>query len=158
MEIPRPCPGARWMLIGTAMQIRLLEPGDAAILRQVLSWSRPSEQVTPGRAETLLADSRTLYLTALTPDGLAAGWCMACVFQRFTGDVVFLYELDVRADYRRQGLGRRLVEALQAQCRKRGIRGIFVLTQESNLAAMALYSRTGARRRFDDEALFEYAL
>jgi len=54
-------------------------------------------------------------------------------------------EIYVRADSRRQGLGRRALEALEPYLRAAGIRAIHVETRRSNPGAFRLYERSGYR-------------
>lgn len=60
------------------------------------------------------------------------------------GTEMFLYELGVDEGYRRQGLGRSLVEALRNLARERGCYGMWVITDEDNDAALATYGGSGA--------------
>ena len=62
------------------------------------------------------------------------------------GVEMFLYELGVAVAARRQGVGRTLVEALATLARERGCRGMWVLTDEDDVAAIATYRRAGAAR------------
>lgn len=56
-------------------------------------------------------------------------------------------ELIVRKDRRGTGIGRALVEAVQAEARRRGMDEIQVGTEKTNLAAQRFYKRVG----FDEE-------
>lgn len=62
------------------------------------------------------------------------------------GVEMFLYELGVDEAARRQGVGSALVEALATLARERGCRGMWVLTDEDNPAAIATYRRAGATK------------
>jgi ribosomal protein S18 acetylase RimI-like enzyme len=52
-------------------------------------------------------------------------------------------EFFVLEEYRRQGIGRRLLEAAEAELSKRGITHFHLSTDESNAAALALYRSVG---------------
>jgi ribosomal protein S18 acetylase RimI-like enzyme len=67
------------------------------------------------------------------------------------GVEMFLYELAVAEHARRRGIGRALVDALAALARARGCRGMWVLTDEDNEAAVATYRGAGATK---DERTF----
>jgi [ribosomal protein S18]-alanine N-acetyltransferase len=68
---------------------------------------------------------------------------------------LFLNELGVDAAYRGRGIGRTLVGALWALARERGCRGMWVLTDESNLAANRVYMGCGGRRE-RDQVMFQW--
>ena len=60
------------------------------------------------------------------------------------GVEMFLYELSVLEGARRGGIGTALVDALEALATERGCRGMWVLTDGENAAAVATYRRAGA--------------
>ena len=60
------------------------------------------------------------------------------------GVEMFLYELAVDEAARRQGFGTALVEALADLARERGCRGMWVLTDDDNAAALGTYRKAGA--------------
>ena len=55
------------------------------------------------------------------------------------------------------GAGRALIDELDAICRERGAQEMFVITNESNVAAMHLYESTGVRRQSRDDVVFVYS-
>ena len=90
----------------------------------------------------LLADDRTVFVAAFdgeTPVGFAFGYALPRRHGRPT--IFFVYEIDVDQSYRRQGIGRRLMEELLF-----GQDDAFVLTDAGNEAAMALYASLGGTR------------
>ena len=90
----------------------------------------------------LLADDRTIFVAAFddeTPVGFAFGYVLPRRHGRPT--TFFVYEIDVDEAYRRQGIGRRLMEELLF-----GQEEAFVLTDAENDAAMALYASLGGTR------------
>jgi aminoglycoside 3-N-acetyltransferase I len=72
------------------------------------------------------------------------------------GRMMFVYEIGVRSDYRRNGVGRMLFAALSEICRERGITRAFVITNERNEAAMAFYEALGAARAATDDVVFDF--
>jgi ribosomal-protein-alanine N-acetyltransferase len=60
---------------------------------------------------------------------------------------LFLNELGVAEAHRGRGVGRALVEGLWAVARDRGCRGMWVLTEEDNVAANKVYAAAGGIRR-----------
>ena len=60
--------------------------------------------------------------------------------------ILFVYELDVGEEHRRQGIGARLMTELAALARAQGVRDGFVLTEPDNEPANALYRSLGGER------------
>jgi ribosomal protein S18 acetylase RimI-like enzyme len=65
------------------------------------------------------------------------------------GTEMFLYELGVDESFRRQGIARALIERLKTLAQERGCYGMWVLTDESNIAAIAAYVGSGAHTEMD---------
>src|SRR5580704_13151761 len=62
-----------------------------------------------------------------------------------------LYEIDVRPEDRRRGIGKALARAS-------GAFGIWVITNQSNSAAMAMYASCGLRRENPDDVMLALRL
>lgn len=60
------------------------------------------------------------------------------------GTEMLLYELAVSEPYRRRGVGRALVEALARLADEQGCYGMWVGTDDDNIAALATYRSAGA--------------
>ncbi|HEV2890831.1 MAG TPA: GNAT family N-acetyltransferase [Frankiaceae bacterium] len=106
----------------------------------------------PEAAEAFLADVRNVAYAAYEGD-VAVGYARAVLLTR-PDDVrpqVFLYDIGVDEAARRRGHGGALVRALLEECRRVGASEMFVLTNRSNAAAMALYSSTGATSDAGDD-------
>ena len=58
---------------------------------------------------------------------------------------IFLYDLAVRAEYQRMGIGKRLIHALKEYCVKNGINEFFVLAHEEDEHAVEFYRSTGGK-------------
>jgi ribosomal protein S18 acetylase RimI-like enzyme len=92
-----------------------------------------------------LADERHHLFIAYV-DGVPAGMVTGVELTHpDKGTEMFLYELGVDESFRRQGIGRGLVDALANLARERGCYGMWVLTDEDNTAARATYSGAGGR-------------
>ena len=118
---------------GSNQTIRRLGPGDEDVIR-ALAEDEPQT--------ALLADERTTFVAAFdgeTPIGFAFGYVLPRRHGKPT--IFFVYEIDVDERYRRQGIGRRLMEELLF-----GHEEAFVLTDSDNNAAMALYASLGGSR------------
>jgi aminoglycoside 3-N-acetyltransferase I len=59
---------------------------------------------------------------------------------------IFLYDLAVKAEYQRMGIGKRLLHNLKEYCVKNGIIEFFVLAHEEDDHAVEFYRSTGGKR------------
>jgi ribosomal protein S18 acetylase RimI-like enzyme len=132
------------------VEIRRLRPGDEAVVR-ALAEREPQ----PG----VLADERTIFLAAFEA-GEAVGFVLAYELLRRHGDPaqLFVYELGVDENRRRQGVGTALWRALGQLARDLGLTGGFLLTNESNERAMRFYESMGATRPVNDDVLLTFDL
>jgi GNAT superfamily N-acetyltransferase len=98
----------------------------------------------PQATARFLADERHHLLIAYV-DGVPAGMVTGVEMTHpDKGTEMFLYELAVDEPFRRQGVGQALASELAALAAERGCYGMWVLTDEDNMAAQATYSRAGA--------------
>ncbi len=84
------------------------------------------------------------HVIAAFADNSLIGGLTAYEMKMFKGETteMFLYEIEVRESYRRRGIGKKLIEALQKICAEKGIVQMFVGTEKDNLAARRLYLST----------------
>jgi ribosomal protein S18 acetylase RimI-like enzyme len=131
--------------------IRRLGPGDEHVVERL------AEQAPPERASELLADDRTVFLVAFE-ESEPIGFVLAYELLRRHGEPsrLFVYEVGVEPEARRRGVATELLRELQRIARARGIRHGFVLTNESNEAAMELYRSLGGERPNPDDVLFDF--
>ena len=94
----------------------------------------------------LLADPRFHAFLAVE-----AGEPVGCItahdlpMTRHERSELFVYDLAVREDRQRQGIGRQLVDALVADAAQRGIDVVFVPADNDDEHALAFYTRLGGR-------------
>jgi aminoglycoside 3-N-acetyltransferase I len=120
------------------ISIRLLAPGDEGVVRELATYDGP------GDPEALLADPRTLLLTAFDGER-PVGFVLAHELPRRHGDPakLFVYEVDVADGHQRRGIAAALLARLAELAGERGIRTGFVLTEPDNGPANALYRSAG---------------
>jgi len=140
---------------GTAepqIAFRLLGAGDEGVVRELATYDGP------GDPDALLADPRTLMLVAFDGER-PVGFVLAHQLPRRHGDrsKLFVYEVDVAETHQRRGIASALLAQLAELARVRGIRVGFVLTDEDNVAANALYRRAGGTGEADVRWTFSYA-
>ena len=105
----------------------------------------------------LLSDERTIFLVAFDRDD-PIGFLLAYELLRRHGDPshLFVYEVGVDEGRRRQGVATALFRELARLALARGIRTGFVLTNESNEAAMELYRSVGGTRPNPDDVMWDF--
>ena len=134
------------------MTVRQLGPGDEQVVERL------AEHAPPARTAELLADERTIFLVAFEGEAEPIGFVLAYELLRRHGDPsrLFVYEVGVAPDARRRGVATELMHELARIARARGIPGGFVLTNERNEPAMALYRSLGGVRPNPDDVLFDF--
>ena len=73
-----------------------------------------------------------------------AGWCWGYHLPRRDAlSMLYLHDVEVHEPYRRQGVGRRLMEACMGAGRRAGASRMFLTTSEVNMPARRLYEALG---------------
>ena len=71
---------------------------------------------------------------------------------------VLIYEVDVVEAFQRRGVGRAIVEASKAWAKEIGAFEVWVLTEQSNTPAKALYRSAGGEEDAETPALFVFPI
>jgi len=58
---------------------------------------------------------------------------------------VFVYDLAVKPEYQRMGVGKKLIWSLKEHCRSKGAREFFVMAHEEDKHAIEFYRSTGGK-------------
>jgi tRNA (adenine37-N6)-methyltransferase len=104
------------------------------------------EVLSDGYLTRLLADE-TFWAIGAFEDGVPIG-CITgheLAMTRHERSELFVYDLAVRVDDQRRGVGRRLVEALVTGAADRGIDVVFVPADDDDTHALAFYTSLGGR-------------
>lgn len=138
--------------------VRLLTPADLPLYRELMALfgavfddpsSYASRPPSDDYARRLLARDTFLALVAQTEDGRVIGGLAAYELPKFeqARSELYIYDLGVDAEYRRQGVATALIAELQRIGRDRGASVIFVQadTTVDDEPAIALYSKLGER-------------
>ncbi len=131
----------------------ILAPGEEALLAdgyEAIGEARPSAE----RCRQLLANPAFVGVVALAPGPVGFAW--GHMLAHPEGDALLLYSIDVAEGARRQGAARAMVEAMKALAARRGCYEMWVATNRSNAAAMALYRSAGGVSDADDEVVFAF--
>jgi ribosomal protein S18 acetylase RimI-like enzyme len=128
------------------MEIRRAEPGDEERVKAAERLF--DDPVDLEATRRFLADEANHLLIAYV-DGEPAGFVTGTELTHPDKPVpeLFLNELAVEEAHRGRGIGTALVTALWELAQSRGCRGMWVLTDDDNEAALTVYQRAGGTRR-----------
>lgn len=123
-------------------EIRLLGPGDASLLDRVAEDVFDHE-VRPALSAEFLADPRH-HLCVAVDAGMIVGMASAVHYVHpDKPPQLWINEVGVAPSHQRQGLARAMIAELLALGRRLDCTEAWVLTDEDNAAARALYRATG---------------
>jgi len=148
------------VLYTKSMQIKRLIPGDEEIAYRTISELKLKGDRTPENFDYIhrLISLNTNYLIIALDKNILAGFLIAYELPRIdcNKNMMLFYEIEVAETYQRQGVGKKLIDKLKEICREKDFLKMWVLTNESNVAAMNLYKSTGGVQSEIPEILFEY--
>lgn len=132
------------------MEYRIVTPQDIPDLAQVLSRSyavipwqeRWTEEKSLRRVQAILANYEAVGLCALK-EGRIVGGVMGFVDPYAEEDFFFVSELFVDPDYRKNGIGRGLLDSLESVLREKGISVMQLISIEDN---QAFYMKAGLEK------------
>lgn len=106
-----------------------------------------------------LADLRC-YLFVAEEDADPVGLLSAYRFPDVVtgGELVYLYDIEVRVDHRRKGVGATLIRSLAECCQRDRVRRIWAGTDVTNMAARRTFEATGAELEGESYAEYEWEL
>jgi len=88
----------------------------------------------------------THHLLVAYREGVPAGFISGVeMIHPDKGTEMFLYELAVAPEWRRQGIAKALIEELVSLAKQTGCYGMWVLTDDDNEAALASYPSAGGK-------------
>lgn len=130
------------------IEIRRLDPDDVDLLDAAVRVLKDRPSPAP---EMFLRDPHAHAFVAIDDEGVAG---CAYGYELFRPDgfwMMLLYDLGVTEPYRKQGLGRELLDAFVAFARGKGHSKMWLFTDAGNSAARRLYEGAGGER--DDGAV-----
>ena len=144
-------------LAPVSAEIKVLGPGDETTLRGVAP-DVFDHHVVPELAAEFLADPRH-HLAVAVASGRVVGFASAVHYiHPDKPPELWVNEVGVVANYRKRGIGRRLLEALFTVGRDLGCREAWVLTDRENEPAKRLYASAGGREPTGKPVMFEFSL
>ena len=124
----------------TAWRIRRAGPADEAAILAADVFDGPAAREGTG---WFLGGARDILMLA-DLEGRIVGFASGTVlYHPDKAPSLFVLEVGVNDEARRQGIARALVQAIRAEGRKQGCTTAWVLTDAHNTAARALYEGTG---------------
>ena len=138
--------------------IKILDRNDVDILKNVDPDVFDNSIDIP-RTEEFLTDSRH-HLAVAIDDDRVVGFVSAVhyVHPDKARPELWINEVSVAETHRRQGLGKRLMNAVFEVAREVGCTEAWVLTDRENTAAMNLYSAVGHPETPSDHVMFTFRL
>jgi aminoglycoside 3-N-acetyltransferase I len=137
------------------MDIRALRAGEVPALRAMLALfgevfedrdTYTAKQPDDGYLRQLLASDSFIAIAAFSGPAVV-GALAAYVLTKFeqARSEIYIYDLGVSADHRRQGIATGMIEELKRLATERGAYVIFVQADYGDDPAVALYTKLGVR-------------
>ncbi|MFM2387895.1 MAG: hypothetical protein RL660_2652 [Bacteroidota bacterium] len=129
------------------MQHRIirLKATDTAILQALLEkLVQPEEKLTSEHLRTLLSD-KCVYIYIAAEEDELLGYVYAFRFPSlYSNDyMAYLYDIEVKEEYRQRGIGKALIAALKNQLTLDGVDELWLGTATDNVSGQALFSKAG---------------
>jgi ribosomal protein S18 acetylase RimI-like enzyme len=138
------------------LEVRLLAAGDEDVLTRVAP-DVFDHAIDPALAREFLADPRH-HIAVAIEDGVVVGFASGVDYiHPDKPRELWINEVGVAPTHRQRGLGKRIMAALFAHGRTLGCTMAWVLTQNDNEAARALYSTAGGKSMQDGMMGYEFA-
>ena len=85
------------------------------------------------------------YVFVALVEGRVVGGLTAYTLERYysTSPLVYIFDLAVRTEFQRRGIGRKLIAGINDFCREIGAEEVFVQADEVDLYALEFYRSTG---------------
>jgi aminoglycoside 3-N-acetyltransferase I len=107
-------------------------------------FEEPRQELTDDYVVALLHRADFWVIAAIEGDAVVGGATAHTLpMTRFQGSELFLYDIAVRADRQRLGIGRRLVDHLRDAAAAAGIREVFVPAESDDDHAIEFYRALG---------------
>ena len=105
--------------------------------------------ITLEGAAAFLSEEKNWLFAAVEEDKIIA-FAYGYAMQRLDGrGMIYIHEVAVAENCQRRGVGTQLMEALKAACGEKGIQKMFLITDQANRGANALYTKVGGELGID---------
>jgi aminoglycoside 3-N-acetyltransferase I len=108
---------------------------------------------------TLLSNNNFIALAVFSENEVVGG-LTAYELPMYYSDAseIFVYDVAVKQEFQRLGIGKRLIHHLREYCNKNGIKEFFVLAHEEDEHAVEFYHSTGGKSEKVINFLYEAAV
>lgn len=131
--------------------VKQLTKEDVAIFKSLIDLFNLVFEEEPipgenGNLSKLLGSNNFIAMAAVSGNEVLGG-LTAFEFPMYYSEYseIFLYDLAVKPEYQRMGIGKRLIQSLKEYCIRNGIREFFVLAHEEDEHAIEFYRATGGK-------------
>ena len=135
-----------------SVRIRKLDEGDVQIFQTLLDLFahvfETDKNKAPGKAhlEKLLQDSKFVVFVAIYGNEIAGGLTAYELVDYYSeGSEIFIYDIAIKPEFQRKGLGKKLISVVKEYCIKKGIREFFVEAHEEDIHAVDFYNTTDGK-------------
>jgi aminoglycoside 3-N-acetyltransferase I len=131
------------------MRLKRLTAGDRELAKVLFSvmaevFDEGSEELSDGYIDRLLGREDFWAIAAFIGNDIVGGLTAHTLpMTRAEYSEIFIYDIAVRSEHQRKGIGRRLVEELRAQAAGTGITDLFVPADNEDAHALDFYRALG---------------
>lgn len=129
--------------------VRRLSSGDRAVAEDLFPlmaavFEEEAGPLSPGYIDDLLRRDGFWAMAAFVDDDLVGGLTAHSLpLTRIEALEIFIFDIAVRPNAQRKGVGRRLLETLRAEARQAGIEVVFVPADDEDTHALDFYRALG---------------
>ncbi len=120
------------------------------------------KEATPNNDQNLLTqmENDEFFVLAAYDNEKLVGGLTAFLLKMYkhNRNKMLLYEMGVKASFRRQGIGTKLFDELITLSKESNVHKIIILTEEINKNAISFYQKNGARLEIDGRILIRPCL
>jgi len=144
--------------LSDVFKVRLIGPEDLDLLDRVAKnvFDNP---IVESSAREFLGDARHRLVVALD-ENTVVGFVSAVIYVHpdKPAPELWINEIGVAPSHQRQGIGKALMQAILEEAKRSGCSEAWVLTDRTNLPAMAMYTRAGGEEAVPDQTMFTFKL